>query len=323
MLRIEKHRLVGDQVTHRDTPNRGGPLAPRYLVFHYTAGSSAASAVNSLCTRKPSGNASAHIVLGRDGAIVQLAPFDVVTWHAGLSQWNGLIGLNNWSIGIEMDNAGPMNRVGSKYVAWFGRAYPDSEVMLAEHKHGGGVRPWHAYTEAQIARALELAEVLVAHYGLEDVIGHEDIAPARKQDPGPAFPLSAVRSRALGREADAPEKFAVTATSLNIRKGPGASYETVAPALKKGTVLVLVESGERWSKVEVDGPTDVEGWVSNAFIERLADAPRVLAQAEAPGPRSLRSTSRAPGAAATARKRSADKQSPTARRTPKTRERSR
>lgn len=55
MLRIEKHRLVGDQVTHRDTPNRGGPLAPRYLVFHYTAGSSAASAVNSLCTRKPRG----------------------------------------------------------------------------------------------------------------------------------------------------------------------------------------------------------------------------------------------------------------------------
>jgi N-acetylmuramoyl-L-alanine amidase len=63
MLKIEKHRLVGDKVTHRDTPNVGGALAPRFLVFHYTAGRSAASSVESLCTRKPSGNASAHIVL--------------------------------------------------------------------------------------------------------------------------------------------------------------------------------------------------------------------------------------------------------------------
>ncbi len=121
MLKIENHRFVGDKVTYRDTPNRGGALAPRYLVFHYTAGRSVESSVESLCTKKPSGNASAHIVLGRDGAIVQLAPFNVVTWHAGQSEWNGLVGLNSASIGIEMDNAGPMNRVGAGYVAWFGK----------------------------------------------------------------------------------------------------------------------------------------------------------------------------------------------------------
>lgn len=298
MLRIENHRLVGDRVSFRETPNHGGALRARYLVFHFTAGSSLESSVESLCTRKPRGNASAHVVLGRDGTIVQLAPFDVVTWHAGVSQWNGLVGLNNWSIGIEMDNAGALNRVGDRFVAWFGRSYPDSEVMLAEHKHGGGIRPWHAYTEPQIARALELAELLVAAYGLEDVIGHEDIAPTRKTDPGPAFPLPSIRSRAMGREEDAPEKFVVTASSLNIRKGPGASFETVAPALRKGTTLLLVESGERWSKVEVDGPTDVEGWVSNAFIERVEDAPRTL-EPPAPATRS-RATGRkgrsAPGA---------------------------
>ena len=286
MLKIEKHRLVGDGVTYRDTPNRGSALAARYLVYHYTAGSSLDSAVTSLCIQKPSGNSSAHLVLGRDGSIVQLAPFNVVTWHAGVSQWNGLIGLNNWSIGIEMDNAGLLKRVGDQYVAWFGRTYPASEVMLAEHKHGGGIQPWHAYPEAQIARALELAELLAEHYGLEDILGHEDIARGRKTDPGPAFPLGSLRARVLGREQDAPERYVVTATSLNIRKGPDASFEPVAAPLKKGTVVLLLQPGDRWSKVEVEGPTDLEGWVNNLFIAKAGDvpaAPKAAGKKKAPG----------------------------------------
>jgi N-acetylmuramoyl-L-alanine amidase len=265
----DKHRLVGDKVTFRESPNHGGVLKPRYLVMHYTAGRSAASSVESLCTQKPSGNASAHIVLGRDGSIVQLVPFNVVSWHAGVSQWNGINGLNTCSIGIEMDNAGLLKRVGKQYQAWFGAAYPEDQVLLAEHKHGGGVQPWHTYTEVQIERALELAEVLAAHYGLEDVLGHEDIARGRKQDPGPAFPLESVKSRALGREQNEPARYVVTATSLNIRQHPDASAATVAPALKKGTELLLLEPLDRWSRVEVVGKTDVEGWVSNSFIEAV------------------------------------------------------
>ncbi len=276
MLKIDNHRLVGDRVTFKATPNVGGPLAPRYLVLHYTAGSSAASSIASLCTHKPQGNASAHLVIARDGTITQLAPFDVVTWHAGVSQWNGVVGLNIASIGIEIDNAGPMNVVGDKYVAWFGREYPASEVMMAAHKHGGPVRPWHAYTAVQIERCLELADLLVEHYGLIDVVGHEDIARGRKQDPGPAFPLAAIASRALGRDSDAPVRYVVTADELNIRKGPDASFDKVAPALKRGSVVALIEAGDRWSKVEVEGPTDIEGWVNNSFIVRVADAPRGL-----------------------------------------------
>jgi len=270
----DKHLLVGEGVSFRQTPNHGGLLKPRFLVLHYTAGRSAASSVESLCTQKPSGNASAHIVLGRDGSIVQLAPFNQVTWHAGVSQWNGLVGLNNHSIGIEMDNAGLFKKVGSQYQAWFGKVYPDSEVLLAEHKHGGGVQPWHTYTEVQIERALELAELLVAHYGLEDVLGHEDIARGRKTDPGPAFPLQSVRGHALGRDQDEPAHFVVTATSLNIRQAPDASAPTVAPALKKGTELILLEPLDRWSRVEVIGKTDVEGWVSNSYIQEVKSALR-------------------------------------------------
>ena len=277
MLTIDKrHRLVGDNVSLRATPNVGGALAPRYIVFHYTAGSSAASSIASLCTRKPQGNASAHLVLARDGAITQLAPFNVVTWHAGVSQWSGIVGLNSASIGIEIDNAGPMNVVGDRFVAWFGREYPAGEVLMAAHKHGGPVRPWHAYTQVQIERCLELAELLVARYGLIDIVGHDDIARGRKQDPGPAFPLTSIAARTLGRADDAPVRYVVSADELNIRKGPDASFEIVAAALKRGNVVALLEPGDRWSKVEVEGPTDIEGWVNNSFIVRVKDAPRAL-----------------------------------------------
>lgn len=270
MLTIQRHRLAGEQVCFQPSPNVGGALAPRFLVFHYTAGSSAASAIATLCAQKPQGNTSAHLVLARDGSITQLAPFDRVTWHAGTSQWMDVVGLNGTSIGIEIDNAGPLNLVGDRYVAWFGREYPAAEVMLAAHKHGGPVRPWHAYTPLQIERCLELAELLVAHYGLTEVLGHDDIARGRKLDPGPAFPLASIASRVLGRGDDAPPRWRVTARSLNIRKGPDAAFEPVAPPLPHGTVVVLLEPGHRWSRVEVEGPTDVEGYVNNLFIEPVA-----------------------------------------------------
>jgi N-acetylmuramoyl-L-alanine amidase len=266
MLSIQNHRLTGPKVRFQQTPNVGGSLRPSYVVLHYTAGRDVQSAVQSLSTRKPQGNASAHIVLGRDGSIVQLAPFNVVTWHAGVSQWNGVNGLNNHAIGIEMDNAGLLHREGERFVAWFGKTYPTDDVLLAAHRHGGGMQPWHTYAEAQIARALELCELLVATYGLRDVLGHEDIARGRKVDPGPAFPLAAVRARALGRGADVQPRLVVTATSLNIRSGPGAAFDKVAPALKKGAELLLLEPQDRWSHVAVVGVTDMEGWVSNDFV---------------------------------------------------------
>lgn len=273
MLHIDKHRLVGDEVTFRGTPNIGGPLTPRYLMLHYTAGSSAESSVASLCTRKPTGNASAHLVLGRDGRIVQLAPFNVVTWHAGVSAWDGLTGLNQHSIGIEMDNAGVLDEIGGRCFTWFRKEIDTAEVQRAVHRHGGPQRPWHAYTGAQIERALELAELLVARYGLLDVIGHEDAAPGRKCDPGPAFPLAALRSRVTGRSDGLLEHRVVTASTLNIRRGPGADFEPVAAPLPRGTEVLVLEIGARWNRVEVAGPTDLEGWVANAFLGPVA-APR-------------------------------------------------
>ncbi|GAA5175376.1 hypothetical protein GCM10025771_07360 [Niveibacterium umoris] len=272
---IKNDWLVGDGIRQQKTPNRGGALAARFLIMHFTGGASAQSSADWLCN--PAAKASAHLVLARDGSIIQLAPFNVVTWHAGVSQWNGIVGLNQHSIGIEMDNAGGLRQVGDTFQTSFGKLVDKADVVIAAHKYGGPVMPWQAYTAVQIERAFELAELLVAHYGLEDILGHEDIARGRKTDPGPAFPLEALRSRVKGRADDSLPRYRVTASTLNIRAGAGAEFAPVAPPLKKGTELVLLEAGDRWNRVEVVGNTDIEGWVNNQYIELLTvAAPRVL-----------------------------------------------
>lgn len=174
-MAIQNHRLIGKQVTYTETPNKSGPIEPRYLVFHYTAGRSAQSSINWLTN--PDAKASAHLIVGRDGKIAQLAPFNIKTWHAGRSHWDGLRGLNAHSIGIEVDNAGPLTKVGTTFKAWFGKEYPPNQVIHAKHKLEEEPRWWHAYTEVQITTSLELARLLVNEYHLKEVIGHEDIAP--------------------------------------------------------------------------------------------------------------------------------------------------
>lgn len=263
-LSIEDDRLVGRKVSFVETPNKGGDLSPRYLVFHYTAGKSAKSSINWLTN--PESNASAHLVLARDGAVTQLAPFNIKTWHAGISHWDGLSGLNSYSIGIEMDNAGQLKKVGNKYQAWFGTLYAADQVIYAKHRLDDGPSWWHAYTEVQIQRALELAQLLVRQYGLKDVIGHEDIAPDRRRDPGPAFPLEHIRAAVLGRSEEERERYKVTASALNIRSGPGVEFPPVGKPLKKGTTVVLLEKRDRWSRVEVVENGDTEGWVHNKFL---------------------------------------------------------
>jgi len=266
-LSIEDDRLVGAGVSFVETPNNGGDLSPRYLVFHYTAGKSATSSINWLTN--PESKASAHLVLARDGTITQLAPFNVKTWHAGISHWDGLSGLNSYSIGIEMDNAGPLKKVGDTYQAWFGTLYAEDQVVYAKHKLDDEPRWWHAYTEIQIQKALELAHLLVRHYDLKDVVGHEDIAPDRKRDPGPAFPLEHVRASVLGRKEEERERYEVTASTLNIRSGPGVEFSPVAEPLKRGTAVVLLEKRDRWNKVELVKNGDIEGWVHNQFLEKV------------------------------------------------------
>lgn len=165
----------------------GGPMAAiRFLVIHFTAGASAESSVS---WWRKSRAASAHLVIDRDGHVIQCRPLNRKAWHAGKSAWSDpttgrrFSGLNSCSIGIELANGGD----------GFPRAFSELPPTIARHKHGGPVKEWETYTEAQLFACFAVAKAIVARYGLADVIGHEDIAPARKVDPGPAFPLADLR----------------------------------------------------------------------------------------------------------------------------------
>ena len=202
-MKISHHRLIADRgelLCHVETPNLGEAMTPEYLVIHYTAGCSAEGAVAWLCD--PAARASAHLVIGHDGRLTQLAPFNRIAWHAGRSRWAGRSNVNSCSIGIELDNAGRLERVGERWRSSIGlREYPDNQVLIANHQHDRPGTPpcgWHRYSQAQLAAAGEVGMLLVREYALKDVVGHDDIAPGRKSDPGPAFPLASFRALLLG-----------------------------------------------------------------------------------------------------------------------------
>jgi N-acetylmuramoyl-L-alanine amidase len=274
-MKILRHKLFESSERPFDfaaSPNIGGKLEPRYLIIHYTAGRSAQESINWFLN--PDASASAHLVIARDGAITQQVPFNRVAWHAGQSSWQNLVGLNHHSIGIELDNAGRLTRQGNSWRAWFGGAYPDNEVVVATHKNENTPSGWHSYTEAQIDAAIRVARTLVDAYGLIDVLGHEDISPGRKSDPGPAFPMSSFRSRVLGRAADEPAAH-ISTTALNIRTGPGTQFPLLPGSpLPLGTRMQVIGSQGSWRLVDVldviSGFNDLQGWVHARFIVEAA-----------------------------------------------------
>ena len=273
-MKIKNHRLMNDDdtaVTFRQSPNMGGSVQHKYLVMHFTAGRNATESVDWLINKRA--KASAHVVIGRDGSVTQLVPFDRVAWHAGASSWEGLEGMNNHSIGIELDNAGRLTRHGDRWRAWFGVDYDEADVIQAVHKHETALCGWHDYTPEQIDSALQVAGLLLEKYSLRDVVGHEDVAPHRKCDPGPAFPLVSFRARLMGRTEDTLPNYETT-TELNIRSGPGAQNPQLQGSpLPTGTSVQLISAEGAWWKVDVKSgpgmPADLEGWVNSKYLERV------------------------------------------------------
>ena len=132
-------------------PRRGG-LLPSLIVIHYTAMEGARAALDRLCD--PASEVSAHYLIGADGRVWQMVREEMLAWHAGAGEWHGQDDINSRSIGIELDNRGD---------------HPFSEPLMAtlEALLGGIMQRWDI--------------------GPEGVIGHSDMAPGRKSDPGPRF----------------------------------------------------------------------------------------------------------------------------------------
>lgn len=273
-MKVINHLLYTDddkQVPFVRSPNIQRGLKPAYIVIHYTAGNTVAGAVATLTN--PSAKVSAHLVIGRDGSITQLVPFDTIAWHAGASSWDGLTGLNQYSFGFELDNNGRLNRKGSQWASIFGHIIPDDQVLVATHKNGKGPFGWQTYTEPQLLATIEASQALFDAYHLLDVVGHDDIAPLRKYDPGPAFPMDSLRAKIVGRAENAPPVYE-TIGNLYIRTGAGSQFKTlIKKPLPKGTHLEKLEVDGNWMHVSVldviDGAMDLDGWVYSRYVTRV------------------------------------------------------
>ncbi len=198
-LKIVDHFLVGQNTSYIPSPNHGGTFAEGDLdaiVMNATSSDALDATVKTLSN--PQIRASAHIVIGRDGTIVQMVPFNTIAWHTGMSQYNGRTGWNKYSIAIELVNALKLTKSGNEFRAWWGNTYPDNEVTFRTHKNESSPAYWHTYTDKQIAVAEEICKLLIKTYNIKMILGHDDISAGRKIDPGPAFPMADFREKILG-----------------------------------------------------------------------------------------------------------------------------
>lgn len=249
------------------------PQSPRFLVMHFTFGSTARSSAEWFRDPKNPGS-SAQIVIDRDGLVLQCVPLDRIAWHAGRSTWRGISGLNSHSIGIELANWGYLKRTEAGWMSYGGRLIADA--VLARHKNGNpdgssNSIGWEPYPAVQFNVAVEAAKAIInAFPSIREIVGHDDIAPDRKWDPGPAFDMDRFRSRVLsGRGINAGNEYVVNSpTGLNLRRGPAIASEVIK-LLADGTRVLPIERHENWVLVTVlntGGVGTDTGWLHSAYL---------------------------------------------------------
>jgi N-acetylmuramoyl-L-alanine amidase len=149
-----------DELVHEErlSPNHDERTLPiSMVVLHYTEMKPVGAAIERLTD--PEAKVSAHYLITEEGGVIRLVPEDKRAWHAGASFWRGIPDVNSASIGIELDHPG----------------------------HGLGYR---GFADAQIDALIPLLARIVKHYDIPraNVVGHSDVAPMRKVDPGELFP---------------------------------------------------------------------------------------------------------------------------------------
>lgn len=146
---------------------------PTVIVLHYTEQDSVEQSLRTLRTRNSGGRVSSHYLIGADGRIYQLVADSERAWHAGAGRWGQITDLNSASIGIELDNNGRT-----------------------------------PFAQPQIDSLIRLLDDLTARLRIPrtQIIGHSDLAPGRKIDPGPLFPWRQLAEAGFGiwPDADAP-----------------------------------------------------------------------------------------------------------------------
>jgi len=148
-----------------DTRPEGAPID--MLVLHYTGMESAAAALERLCD--PAARVSAHYLIDEDGEVTALVDETMRAWHAGVASWRGESDINGHSIGVELVNPG--------------------------HEFG-----YRDFPDAQMAALETLAAAIIERHPIppRNVVGHADVAPARKTDPGERFDWRRLAAKGIG-----------------------------------------------------------------------------------------------------------------------------
>ena len=155
------------------SPNHNERKLPiSILVLHYTGMESGTLARERLCD--PDAHVSAHWLVHEDGQVENLVPEDKRAWHAGVGSWNGITDVNSASIGVEIVNGG-------------------HNVPLPD----GSLPP---YPDAQVLAVIKLSKEIIERHDIQprNIVGHSDIAPERKEDPGEHFPWAGLAAAGIG-----------------------------------------------------------------------------------------------------------------------------
>lgn len=154
-------------ITSPNFGERKGGVKPSLIIIHYTGMETGKAALDRLCD--PSSGVSAHYFIDERGKVLNLVPDDKRAWHAGASYWRGESDINSHSIGIELVNKG--------------------------HEFG-----YEDFPPAQIRALVKLCQKLMKKYAISPsgVLGHSDVAPGRKFDPGEKFPWPELARKNVG-----------------------------------------------------------------------------------------------------------------------------
>jgi len=248
--------VVAEVVPSPNHNERREGAAPDMIVLHYTGMPEGEAALRRLCT--PASEVSAHYVVFEDGRIVQCVPEARRAWHAGASSWAGEADINSCSVGLEIVNPG------------HDYDYPD-------------------FPRRQIAAVITLCRSISVRRRIrpDRIVGHSDVAPARKKDPGERFPWKLLHDSGIGHwvepapltEAGDALTHGQTSDGVKALQSALADYGydvEISGVFDPQTVAAVTAFQRHFRPAHIDGVADAS---TRLTLQKLLEARKPMLQA--------------------------------------------